>query len=209
MKIKVLLIDDNQLLIELLRSRFGQTSEIEVVGESHNDTNFLDAIKIAKPDIILMEVGIPQMNSTVISALIYKHFPSIKVIVLTARFEKQHIKTMMEANSWGYLLKNCTFEQLRECIIQVNDGKKHLSTEIQNSIIEDYLERKSFSTSVLTKREIEILRLLAEGKSVRAIADALFISIKTAGTHKQNIFDKMHFENMAQLIKYAIKNDIV
>jgi len=209
MKIKVLLADDNQLFRELLAARFAQTSEIEVVAETADCSDILEIIKQTKPDVVLLEIDINHLKGALTTMNIWKNFPTVKVIALTSHLEKSFIKDMLEAKVWGYILKNCTFDQLLGSIIQVYAGKKQLSTEIQSIIIEEYLDKNNGNSTLLTKREKEILRLLAEGKSIREISKTLFISIKTAGTHKQNIFNKMHFEHMAQLIKYAIKKGIV
>jgi len=116
---------------------------------------------------------------------------------------------MLEAQSWGYLMKNITFEQLIESLRQIHTGKKRLSPDVQGVLIDDYLDRGGKNTDQLTKREAEILKLLAEGKSIKEISETYFISIKTAGTHKQNIFGKLGFDNTAQLVRYALKNGIV
>lgn len=123
--------------------------------------------------------------------------------------EKTYIKGMFEAGAWGYLLKNCAYDQLVDAIIQVYNGEKYLDTHATKVIIQDYLKNDSWGMTKLTERESEVMKLLAEGRSIREISETLFISIKTVGSHKQNIFDKLEFENMAQLIKFALKNGIV
>jgi len=209
MTIKVLIADDNQLFGELLAKRFAETSDIEVVAQADTSSEVLQKTKLSKPDIILMDIGMPHLNCIDITMALRKNFPDIKIIALTAHNDRINIKGMLEANAWGYLLKSCTYDQLVDAITQVHDGKKYLSSDVKEFLIEDYLEQESKGKMKLTDRESEILKSLAEGKSIREISEMFLISIKTVGTHKQNIFEKMNFENMTQLIKFAIKNGII
>lgn len=210
MKIRILLADNNQLFRELLADRFSKTTDIEVVAEAENSDEVLDKAGLVQPDIILMEVILPQLNGVELTKTIYKFNPIIKVIALTALLEKQIITDMLEAKAWGYLMKKCTFEQLANNIRQIYTGNKQVSPDVQSILIESYLERNgSNGISILTKRELDVLKMLAEGKSIKEIAKTFFISIKTVGTHKQNIFEKMGFENLYQLIRFAMIHGIV
>jgi two-component system, NarL family, response regulator NreC len=209
MKIKILIADENKLFRELLAKRFLETSEIEVVAEAENSQEVLEQVKNTQPDIILIDIGVPQLKGIETTKILRNEFPKCKVIALTSRSEKMFIKGMLEADAWGYILKNCTYDQLISSITQVFGGKKSVSTDVEGIILEDYLGRHTSKVQTLTDRETGVLKLLAEGKSIREISDAFFISIKTVGTHKQNIFEKMGFENLAQLIKYAMNNGIV
>lgn len=209
MKIKVLLADDNQLFRELLAARFAQNTEIEIVAEVDSSHELLEKVRHTKPDIVLMEVQLSRVSGAEMALAIYNEQPETKVIALTSNNEKNYIKYMLEAKAWGYLLKNCSFDQLQESIKQVHSGKKQLNSDIQGILIDDYLDQFTKKTDFLTSREMEILKMLADGKSIREISDILFISIKTTGTHKQKIFDKLQFENLAQLIRYSMKNGII
>lgn len=209
MTIKVLIADDNRLFREILAIRFRETTDIEIVAMAVDGLDVLEKVRISKPDIVLMDIRMPRMNGIDTTMALSKEFPDIKVIALTTFDEKIYIRGMLEANAQGYMLKDSTYDQLVEAIKQVYAGKKYFSADIEGIILEDYLGRASRETIKLTKRESEILKLLAEGKSIREISEALFVSIKTVGTHKQNIFDKLEFDNMAQLIKFALSNGIV
>ena len=212
MPIKVLIADDNQLFREILARRFTDATDIEIVAQAEDGLEVLEKVRLSKPDIVLMDIGMPRLNGMDTTMALRKKFPDIKTIALTIHDEKAYIKGMLEAGAWGYLLKNCKYDQLVDAIMQVYNGKKYLSTDVAEIIIQDYLEHDSWGTMKLTKlteRESEVLKLLAEGRSIREISEALFISIKTVGSHKRNIFDKLEFENMAQLIKFALKNGIV
>ena len=209
MKISVLLADDNKLFMELLAYRFSQTEDIIVIGEEKDQAEVLARVKESRPNIVVMDICLPRMKGIETTQLILMENPNCKIIALTSHSEKIHIKGALTAGVHGYYLKNCTFENLLNGIRQINDGKKAVGIDVESIIIDEYLGRNTNVSASLTKRETQILGLLAEGKSVREISETLFISIKTVGTHKQNIFDKMGFENLAQLVKYAIKQGLV
>jgi DNA-binding NarL/FixJ family response regulator len=209
MTIKVLIADDHQLFREGLTNLLADAADIEVIAQAENGQEVLEKVRFSKPDIVLMDIGMPLLNGIDTTMALRKEFPDIKTIALSMHDEKTYIKGMFEAGAWGYLLKNCAYNQLVDAIIQVYNGEKYLDTHATKVIIQDYLKNDSWGMIKLTERESEVLKLLAEGRSIREISEALFISIKTVGSHKQNIFDKLEFENMAQLIKFALKNGIV
>lgn len=209
MAIKVLIADDNQLFREILAIRFRDTTDIEVIAQAEDGLEVLEKVRISKPNVILMDIRMPRMNGIDTTLALHKECPDIKVIALTTFNEKIYIKGMLEAHACGYLLKDSTFEQLVEAITKVHSGKKYFSTDVEGIIIKDYLGQTSQEATKLTKRESEILKLLAHGKSIREISELLFVSIKTVGTHKQNVFNKLGFDNMTQLIKYALNNGII
>lgn len=209
MKISVLLADDNKLFRELLAHRFNETEDLVAIGEAEDSMELLNLIKEVKPDIVLMDICLPRMKGFETTQYIRTEYPTCKVIALTSHAEKIHIKSALKAGVDGYYLKNCSYDLLASAIKRIHSGKKTLSTDIENLIIDDYLGRNVNTAESLTQREVEILKLLAEGKSVREISEFFYISIKTVGTHRQNIYDKMGFDNLVHLVKYAIKHGIV
>lgn len=209
MPIKVLIADDHQLFREGLVNLLADASNIEVVAQAENGLVVLEKVRFSEPDIVLMDIGMPLLNGINTTIELRKEFPNVKTIALSMHDEKLYVKGILEAGAWGYLLKNCTYDQLVDAINKVYNGEKYLDTHATKIIIQDYLKNDSWGMMKLTERELEVLKLLAEGKSIREISEALFISIKTVGSHKQNIFDKLKLKNMAQLIKFALKNDIV
>ncbi|MFA5850474.1 MAG: response regulator transcription factor [Bacteroidales bacterium] len=212
MSIKVLIADDNQLFREILAKLFKHANDIEIVAQAENGLEVLDRVMQYQPDIVLMDIAMPRLNGIDTTVALVKQLPGIKIIALTAYDDKTNIKGMLTAGARGYLLKSCKYDQLVDAIIQVNNGKKYISTDVAEIIIQDYLGQDSpgkIRHPKLTERESEVLTLLAEGKTIREISEILFISVKTVGSHKENIFEKMEFENMTQLIKFALKNGIV
>jgi len=210
MKIKLLLADENKLFRTLLTERFLTTLDIEVVAEAGKFKEILEKASLINPDIVLTEIDSPNLNGIEITKSLQKKMPTVKVVALTNSFEKGIIKCMLEAKAWGYLMKNESFEQIRDNLRKIHSGKKILSPDVQNLLIDEFIDSKGTkNVNPLTKRESEILKLLAEGKSIREISETFFISIKTTGTHKQNIFEKMGFSNLTQLVRYALKDGII
>ncbi len=212
MSIKVLIADDNQLFREILAKLLKHASDIEIIAQAVDGLEVLDKVRQNQPDIVLMDIAMPNLNGIDTTVALIKQFPDIKIIALTAYDDKANIKGMLSAGASGYLLKSCKYDQLVDAIIQVNNGKKYISADVAEIIIQDYLGQDSPEKTrhpKLTERESEVLTLLAEGKTVREISEMLFISVKTVGSHKENIFEKLEFENMTQLIKFALKNGIV
>jgi len=141
-----------------------------------------------------------------------KEVPAIKVIALSMHSDKQYIKGMLEAGASGYLFKNCAYDELIEAIHTVHAGKKYLSDKITEIMIQDYLGKEESmpeSDSELTERESEILKLIAEGVSTSEISELLFVSVKTIGTHKQHILEKLNLKTSTDIVKYAIKKGII
>lgn len=209
MIIKILIADDNRLFRDILAIRFREISDIEVVAKAADGLEVLEKVGSVQPDIVLMDIRMPGMNGIETTQVLSKDHPEIKVIALTTFNETVYIKGMIEAKARGYILKDSTFEQLVEAIRQVYAGKKFFSPDIEGIILEDYLMRNTEKPKKLTERESKVLKLLAEGRSTKEISKELFISIKTVGTHKQNIYGKLCIDNMAQLMNFAIKNGVV
>jgi DNA-binding NarL/FixJ family response regulator len=212
MSIKVLIADDNKLLRVLLTDFINKMSDIEVSAQACDGFEVLEKVRSSNPDVILMDIEMPNLNGIDATAALHKEFPDIKTIALSIHDEQSFIRRMFEAGASGYLLKNCAYDHLEVAINQVYIGNKYLDNDVSGTIIQDYLEHLSSGTKKqieLTERENEVLKLLAEGSSVREISDTLFISVKTVGSHKQSIFDKLEFENMAHLYKFAFKNGII
>ncbi|MGE5428837.1 MAG: response regulator [Methylococcaceae bacterium] len=212
MSIKIIISDDHQLFRDGIANLLSSASQIEIVAQAENGNEVIAKAILYKPDIIIMDLSMPNINGVDATRILRKELPKTKVLVLTMHAEKNYIKAALEAGAFGYLFKDCSYDQLLEAINTVYQGKKYLSNKITEILISDYLdkdEEQDINNIDLSKREAEILKLLAEGKSTREIAEILFISVKTVGTHKQHIFEKLNFQSIPDLIKYAIKKGIV
>ncbi|MGM0619979.1 MAG: response regulator [Bacteroidota bacterium] len=212
MAIKVLIADDHQLFREGLMNLISSAPDIEVIGEAKDGKEATEKVKTLNPDVVLIDIGMPRMNGIEATRIIKKQQPGIKVIALSMHSDRQFVKGILEAGSDGYLLKNCTYRQLIEAIKTVVEGKKYLSQDITEMVIQGYLdpaEEVAGNKTELSERELEILKLYAEGKSTREISEKLFISVKTVGTHKQHIFEKLGLKSNADMVKYAIKEGLI
>jgi DNA-binding NarL/FixJ family response regulator len=212
MTIKVLIADDHQLFREGLVNLLSSAPDIEVIAEAEDGKEATEKTKKLKPDVLLIDIGMPHMNGIEATRILKKDMPELKIIAVSMHSDRQFVKGILEAGADGYLLKNCTYRQLIDAIQSVNSGKKYLSDDITEMIIKGYLdpaETESEGYTELSEREMEILKLYAEGKSTREISEKLFISVKTVGTHKQHILEKLGLKTNADLVKYAIKEGLI
>jgi len=211
MAIKVLIVDDHQLFREGLANLIGGSDEIDVIAQAENAKQAIEMTSKLNPDVVIMDIGLPEINGMEATKILKKKYPSIKIIALSMHSDKHYIKGMLEVGASGYLLKNSTHNQVMEAVKSVYNGKKYLSSTITEVLIDNYLgkDEQSNEESLLTQRESEILKLIAEGISTRDIAKKLFVSVKTIGTHKQNILEKLNLKSTTDLVKYAIKHEII
>ncbi len=212
MKIKVLIADDHQLFREGISNLLFPIDTIEVIAQAENGVDAVNKVKHFKPDVVLLDIAMPEMNGIEACKKIKSIHPEIKIITVSMHSDKQYVKGVLEAGADGYLLKNCTLRQLTDAIQSVYDGKKYLSQDITEMVINGYLtpantDENEFNQ--LSEREKEIFILFAEGKSTKEISEKLFISVKTVGTHKQNILVKMEMKTNTDIVKYALKKGII
>lgn len=211
MKIKVLIADDHQLFREGISNLLFSSDTIEVIAQAENGIQALEKVKHFKPDVVLLDIAMPEMNGIEACKRLKKDFPNIKIITVSMHSDKQYVKGVLEAGADGYLLKNCTLRQLTDAIQSVHQGKKYLSQDITDLVISGYLTPSTSDNEYdkLSEREKEIFLLFAEGKSTKEIGDKLFISVKTVGTHKQNILEKLDLKTTADMVKFALKKGLI
>ncbi|SHF59706.1 two component transcriptional regulator, LuxR family [Mariniphaga anaerophila] len=208
----VLIADDHQLFREGLVNLISSAPDIEVIAEAKDGKEATERAKKINPEVVLIDIGMPVMNGIEATRIIKKDNPKIKVIAVSMHSDRQFVKGALEAGADGYLLKNCTYRQLIDAIQSVISGKKYLSDDITEMVIQGYLDPEDDTPEGqvdLSERELEVLKLYAEGKSTREISEKLFISVKTVGTHKQHIFEKLGLSSNADMVKYAIKEGLI
>lgn len=210
MSISVIIVDDHKIIRDGLKTLLSKEIDIDVVGEAENGR---EAIKITlekRPEIVIMDIGMPVMNGIEATRQIIKDLPETKVIALSMHYDKQYVKGMLSSGAKGYLLKDCAGEELSEAIRTVSKNNTYISQDITNTVIEGYSELQEASKSrvkaELTNREKEILQLLTEGDSTKQIAIELYISVKTVEAHRANIMGKLNIHNLPELTKYAIRH---
>lgn len=200
---KILLVDDHKVFREGIRSLIEQEEKMEVVAEADNGRTALSLIDIHHPEVVIMDASMPEMNGINATQQIIHEHPDIKVLGLSMHSDQLFVNKMFAAGVNGYLLKDCTYEQIHDAINSIIEGKVYLSPQICTVIVNEYVDFSE--TTVLTSREKEITQLLSEGKSTKDIAHTLYISIKTVESHRQRIMKKLGMNTLAELIKYAIK----
>jgi DNA-binding NarL/FixJ family response regulator len=211
MRIRILLVDDHQITREGLRALLEKEEEFEIVAEASNGR---DAVKFAldlAPDVVLMDVAMPDLNGVEATRQILETKKNIRIIALSMHSEKQFVAKMMEAGASGYLLKDCAFDELTHGIRVVHEGGTYLGQQIAPVVVQDYVQslrdKKSFFSS-LTPREREVVQLIAEGHSTKEIAYKLNVSTKTVETHRRNTMEKLKIDNVAELTKFAIREGL-
>lgn len=212
--IKIMIVDDHLILINGIKSLLENVKNIIVVAEAGNGKEALEVLKTKDVDVVLLDIEMPVMNGLEAARIITEEYPGTNILTLTSFGEKAIVKKMMEAGAKGYVLKNITKDILIEAIITVSKGEEYLSSETELTLLKTKTEeiisspKRNTSADILTKRETEILRLIAEGFSNNEIAPKLFISEKTVKAHRENIMGKLKVHNVAGLVRFAIENGL-
>jgi DNA-binding NarL/FixJ family response regulator len=208
--IKIILADDHKIVRQGLRTLLEKEPDIEVIAEADDGRMAVRLARELSPQVIIMDVGMPDLNGIEATRQVLAEAPGIKVIGLSMHCDRRFVMNMLKAGASGYLLKDSAFEELASAIRRVLANKIYLSPEISNIVVKDYLQGGGDETvyTVLTPREREVLQLMAEGKSSRQIADLLNISIKTVETHRMQIQHKLEIYSVAELTKYAIREGL-
>jgi DNA-binding NarL/FixJ family response regulator len=212
MKIRILLADDHRLFRDGLRTLLDQREDMEVVGEAVDGPAAVAAAVQHKPDIVLMDISMPELNGIEATRKIVADRATTRVIMLSMHSDQRFVTESLRAGASGYVLKDCAIDELIEAIRTVTRKQIFLSATIAESVIKDYIgltvNRSDSVFSTLSAREREVLQLLAEGNSTKEIAARLEVSIKTVETHRKQIMDKLDIHSIAELTKYAIREGL-
>lgn len=212
MGIRVFLVEDHTILRDGLRSLVTNTPDMQVVGEAADGRRAVRSVKKAAPDVVIMDVTLPEMNGIEATRQLVADSPGLKVIGLSVHADQRFVAGMFQAGAAGYLLKDCAFEELVGAIRIVMAGRTYLGTGVADVVVGDYTRRlKEPDSSVFTRispREREVLQLLAEGRSAKQIAGKLHVSVKTVETHRGQIMRKLDIHSIAELTKYAIREGL-
>ncbi len=213
-KIKVFLAEDHTIVRKGLRLLLEGHADIEVVGEAENGREAIEQVEALLPDVVLMDITMPELNGIEATLRIKKSHPEIKILALTVHTNEEYIYQLLNAGASGYLDKNTAPTELLSAIKAVYRGDSFLSPVISKTLIDVYLRQaeepeQEDSYQTLTSREREVLQLLTEGYAYKEIADKLNISVKTVGVHRVNLMEKLNINNTTELIKYAIRKGII
>jgi DNA-binding NarL/FixJ family response regulator len=212
MSIKVLIADDHQIMREGLRSLLEKEIDIQVLGEAEDGRMIQRMALELNPDVIIMDVAMPDLNGIEATRQIVAALPGAKVIALSMHDDRRFVLNMLKAGASGYMLKDCAFKDLAKAIRVVMSNKTFLSPEVADIVVKDYLSTtqpiESSAFNLLSPREREVLQLIAEGKTSALIGELLHISVKTVETHRQQIMVKLKIRSIAELTKYAIREGL-
>lgn len=201
---KIFIVDDHYMVIEGIRSLLQHEKGMEWMGHAQTAASCLAYLQREQPDVILMDINLPDMSGIDLCSEVRKKYPSIFIIGLSTFNQQSFIQKMMENGASGYVLKNATQDELVEAITMVSKGKTYLSEEASHA-----LRDQASANIILTRREKEVLELIAEGMTNNEIAQQLFISVTTVDTHRKNLLAKFEAKNVASLIRAAVKLQLI
>lgn len=214
-RIKILIVDDHKLIREGIQSMLSGVDDLEVVGMVSTGEEAINEARVHKPDVVLMDIVMPGMNGIEASRWIKENEETTRVIIVTMEISKDYVSAAIKSGVDGYLPKDIGKDVLVEAIRSVYGGERYFNDAIKMLIFNDFytVEKlrnpKKVLPNQLTKREIEVLAFVASGKSNKEVAEALSISVKTVETHKTHILIKLGLNNNSELVRYAVKHNII
>ena len=212
MAIRLTIVDDQVSFREGLRRELAGEPDLELVGEASDAAQGHEQARELKPDVVLMDINMPGMSSFEAARLITRDAPATRVIFLASEEDEGRLLRSLEAGAAGYLLKSSSAAKLLSAVREVYHGRRYVSPQVLGKLVDDFRARgrgrRGQSRGTLTPREREVVKMIAEGQSVKEIAVQLGRSIKTIEAHKFNLMRKLDIHNKAQLIAYAIENNI-
>lgn len=215
-KVKIIMVDDHQIVRDGIKALISDEPWIDIIGEASNHTELFALLNTLKPDMIMLDISMPEMSGIEIARQLTIDRPEIKLLMLSMYMSEEFITNAIEAGAKGYLTKTTTQEEILNALKVINEGGEFYSDSVSNILLKSFIKKTQNKVSdskeqaiIPTKRENEILKHFAEGLSNKEIADRLFISIRTVESHKNNIMQKLDLKSTVELIKYAIKNKII
>ena len=211
MSIRILLADDHKIMRDGLRSLLEKQSDMEVVAEAENGRTTVQLAQKLLPDVVIMDIAMPDLNGIEATRQIIASAPSVKVLALSMHSNRAFVTGMLSAGASGYLLKDSAFEELARAIRVIVMNQTYLGLGITEAVVKDYVRHLSAtgpSVPHLSPKEREVLQLLAEGMTTKQIASRLYVSVKTIETHRQKIMEKLDIHSIAKLTKYAIREGL-
>jgi two-component system nitrate/nitrite response regulator NarL len=201
--IKIILVDDHPLFREGIASRLNMHEGIDIIAEAENGKQLLEKLEDTRPDIVMMDISMPEINGMDALEIVKEKFPEIRVIMLSMHDDKEYIVSVIRSGAEGYLLKDISGEEMIAAIHKVHEGGKYFSGEVAQILVQ---ENTADAGDILTTREQLVLRLISHGNSNKSIASQLDISVRTVETHNRNIKQKLLIDTTSGLVRYAIEH---
>jgi two-component system response regulator NreC len=213
-KIRIILADDHKLMRSGLRVLLEQQQDFAVVGEASDGREAVTLVNSQKPDVLVMDIGMPNLNGVEAAAQITQSHPEISIVMLSMHSDESYVLRALKAGAKGYLLKDSAETDLIRAVHSVAEGKSFFSPAVSKVLLDDYVRKLKRSGTedpydLLTPREREVLQLVAEGKSNKDVAQLLNLSVYTVETHRSNIMEKLNLHGVPELILYAVRKGII
>lgn len=216
LSIRLVIADDHQLMLDGLRAMLSESEKVEIVGTAKNGKELLELLDNTPADVIMLDINMPQMDGIQATSQIKEKFPETKILIVSTHDDTRLVKEIYKLGAKGYVLKTAGQQTLIDAVHAIAKGKTYFSPEIQNKLTEAFLEgqqkenpNEAMLPISLTRREKEILKLIAMEYTGKEIASELHISINTVETHRKNLLRKLKAKNTAGLVKYAMKHDLI
>lgn len=208
--IRVLLADDHKLMRAGIRSLVKEIAGVEVVGEAGNGQQAVKLVEALRPDIVLMDIMMPEMNGLEATKVVVAEFPKVRVIILSMNANEEHVLHALRVGASGYLLKNIGPDELEAAIRAVSNGEKHITAAVAKHVIAGLVDGvTTTSLERLTPRQREVLQLVVEGNTSKLIAKRLGISVKTAEGHRSELMNSLGIHDVAGLVRFAIRVGLI
>ncbi|MEN7550758.1 response regulator transcription factor [Rapidithrix thailandica] len=210
--VKIIIADDHQMFIDGLKSLLVGQEDISVTGEAHNGKEVLSLMEKEEANLVIMDISMPEMDGIDATRLLIKKYPATKVLALSMHNDKHFIANILKAGASGYILKNTGKEELLQAIHQVMKGESYISHEVSQKLVNSFMNKRNQPMDEqvkLSKRELDILQLIADEFTTQEIADKLCISKNTVETHRRNLLFKLNARNSAGLVHISLKKGLI
>lgn len=212
MKTRILLADDHDMMRQGLKTLLAREADFDIVGEASTGREAMRMAAELRPEVIVMDIGMPDLSGVEATKRIRNELPKIRVVALSTHSDRHFVTGMLSAGASGYVLKSEALEDLVGAIRSVRGGRVYTSPKITDVVMQDYVAKLNRppgeETATLTDRERQVLGLLAQGRKTREIAEQLHLSVNTVDTHRRHIMQKLDLHSIAELTKYAIREGI-
>ena len=208
-KIRILLADDHAVVRQGFKMILGAQSDMEIVGEASNGREAVELAERIKPDIVVMDVAMPEFNGIEATRRLIGALPHARVIALSMHKDSVYVREVLRAGARGYLLKESGAEDLVRAVRAVAGGESWLSPAVSNAVLDDYRRHVTDPIDLLTSREREVLQMLAEGKTNKEIAVVLNLSVYTVDAHRGRIMEKLNLHSINELVRFAVRNGLI
>jgi len=208
-KIRILLADDHAVVRQGFKMILGAQPDMEIVGEAGNGREALELASSLKPDLVVMDVAMPELNGIEATRRMAEAAPHTRVLALSMHKDSVYVREILRAGARGYLLKDSVAADLVSAVRAVAGGEGYISPAVSNAVLDDYRRHVTNPIDMLTSREREVLQMLAEGKTNKEIATVLNLSVYTVDAHRGRIMEKLNLHSINELVRFAVRNGLI